>query len=556
MRALLSFACFLALVASASILTAQTPQWLWAYQMEAPINILPYATATDGSGNCFVTGWFSGNAVFGSVTLECTGGDDIFLAKYSPSGELLWATRGGGPGGDESFGITADDAGNVWITGYAGDGAVFGSTTLSGGSGFIFVAKANPNGTWLWANKNGDTGAYGDDRGHAITADPQGNSYITGYIKGNAIFGDTILNTLSGDEPAAFVAKLDSSGEWVWSYPTFGITYGDRSWGHGIDVDGFGDLVIAGLFMGQMAVGSTQLASDGLDAFVAKFSGQSWSWARKAGGGMSDKAWAVAADNAGNCYVAGCFTVSASFGPITLTSSDAGGDGFVGKLDQSGSWLWVAQAGGAGSQDLRGIALGGDGNVCVGGYYSDPTICGSHVLPSSAGGFDCLAAKLDPAGNFIWALGAGGGGEDWTQGISCDTEGNSFPVGRFGTAAVFGGNSLYQIIGPYGGFVAKASSGGSFSDDQQVPEAAGPRLSVWPNPLLMGDTAVLKADLPEDESASVSIHNLRGQLLKVWDFSAGTSEAVFNTAGLPTGIYLCRLKSAGAVRVAKLVIMP
>ncbi len=556
MRALLRFFCLLALVAAAGILTAQTPQWLWAQQMESPFNIFPYTTATDGSGNCYVTGWFSGNAVFGTVTLECAGGDDIFLAKYSPSGELLWATRAGGPDGDEPFGITADDAGSVWLTGYVGDGAVFGGTTLIGGSGCIFVAKANSNGDWLWANKTGDSGAYGDDRGHAITTDPQGNSYITGYIKGNASFGDVILNTLSGDEPAAFIAKLNPAGEWVWAYPAFGITYGDRSQGYGIDLDGFGDLVIAGLFMGQMDVGGTLLTSDGVDAFVAKFSNQSWDWATKAGGSMSDKAWAVAADNAGNSYVAGFFTVSASFGPITLTSSDGGGDGFVGKLDPSGTWLWVAQAGGAGSQDLRGIALGGDGNVCVGGYYTDPTICGSFTLPISAGDKDCLTAKISPEGNFLWALGAGGWGEDWVQGISCDTEGNSYSVGRFGNSAGFGGHSLYQIIGPYGGFVAKASAGGSFSDDQLMPEVVGPRLSVWPNPLRQGNMAVLKADLREGETAAVSIHNLRGQLLEVYQFGNETREAVFNPTGLPAGIYLCRLNSAGVVRVAKLVIIP
>ena len=57
--------------------------------------------ATDGAGNSYVSGRFSGTATFGlgeanQTTLTSAGGPDIFVAKYDPSGALIWAKRAGG----------------------------------------------------------------------------------------------------------------------------------------------------------------------------------------------------------------------------------------------------------------------------------------------------------------------------------------------------------------------------------------------------------------------------------------------------------------------------
>ncbi|HRU48088.1 MAG TPA: SBBP repeat-containing protein, partial [Candidatus Syntrophosphaera sp.] len=73
---------------------------------------------------------------------------------------------------------------------------------------FIF-AQLNP---WLWAKKAGGTGS---DWGYGIAVDTSGNSYVTGYFKGTATFGSTNLTSNGGYD--IFVAKLDSSGNWLWA---------------------------------------------------------------------------------------------------------------------------------------------------------------------------------------------------------------------------------------------------------------------------------------------------------------------------------------------------
>ena len=111
--------------------------------------------AVDGSGNSYVTGHFVGSATFGpgetnETTLTSAGFDDIFVAKYDASGDLVWAKRAGGTSVDQGSGIAVDGAGTSYVTGVFVGSATFGAgetneTTLtSAGSFEISVAKYGP----------------------------------------------------------------------------------------------------------------------------------------------------------------------------------------------------------------------------------------------------------------------------------------------------------------------------------------------------------------------------------------------------------------------------
>ena len=52
----------------------------------------------DKHGNILVCGIFAGQAYFGDTTVYSQGGSDVFLAKYSPYGELLWVSTLGNSG--------------------------------------------------------------------------------------------------------------------------------------------------------------------------------------------------------------------------------------------------------------------------------------------------------------------------------------------------------------------------------------------------------------------------------------------------------------------------
>jgi len=84
-----------------------------------------YDVTVDRGGNAIIAGSFTGTLQAGAATLTSAGGCDIFVAAFSPNGDLLWATTAGGPGNDMCRGVTANYDGKVWIAGTYG--AQYGS---------------------------------------------------------------------------------------------------------------------------------------------------------------------------------------------------------------------------------------------------------------------------------------------------------------------------------------------------------------------------------------------------------------------------------------------
>lgn len=76
---------------------------------------------TDSNGNIFATGYFiSGTIIFGSDTLTNSppqGLSEIFIVKYDPNGNVLWAKSIPGFSSDWGFSVSADPSGNVFVTG-------------------------------------------------------------------------------------------------------------------------------------------------------------------------------------------------------------------------------------------------------------------------------------------------------------------------------------------------------------------------------------------------------------------------------------------------------
>jgi hypothetical protein len=380
---------------------SQNHEFDWARQAGGPGGDLGASVAVDGSGNCVVTGWFSGTAVFGPTTLTSAGDLDIFIVKIDHSGNFLWAKRAGGPGADRGQGIAVDGSGNVFVTGAFSGTAAFGSTPLtSAGDQDVFVVKLSASGNFLWAGRAG--GPYLEN-GQGIAVDGSGNAIIIGNFYGGILVGSTALtSTHAGDAGFSldiFIAKLDASGNFLWARQAGGPK---EDFGLGIAVDGSGNALVTGNFSGIATFGSTTLLGFGgaSDIFVSKLDPSgNFVWAIRAGGFDSDGGFRIAADGPGNAYVTGFFDGTTTIGSTSLTGIRIN-DMFIAKLNASGTFVWAKRAGGSNDTDSQGIAIDASGNVFVTGYFMTATTLGSTSF-NSAGSSDVFIAKLDASGTFL-----------------------------------------------------------------------------------------------------------------------------------------------------------
>jgi len=130
----------------------------------------------------------------------------------------------------------------------------------------------------LWSKRFGSTSF---DQGYGVAVDDSGNVVVTGSFNGTVNFGGGGLNSAGSFD--IFVAKFSGAeGSHLWS-KRFGSTSDD--WGRGVAVDGSGNAVVTGSFLGTVDFGGGGLSSGGgyYDLFVAKFSG-----ARRRGQLISD----------------------------------------------------------------------------------------------------------------------------------------------------------------------------------------------------------------------------------------------------------------------------
>ncbi|XXT15491.1 hypothetical protein WME94_35110 [Sorangium sp. So ce429] len=92
----------------------------------------------------------------------------------------------------------------------------------------------------------GAYGGTGNASTHAIASDALGNFYITGSFDGTVDFGGGPLT--SAGRRDIFLFKLDPSGALLWS-KRFGSTH--EEYGFGVNVDGSGNVLLAGGYQGD-----------------------------------------------------------------------------------------------------------------------------------------------------------------------------------------------------------------------------------------------------------------------------------------------------------------
>jgi len=141
------------------------PDLGFAFPIGSPSNSsVGESVATDASGNVYVTGYFQDTVDFdpGPATFNLTsaGYADIFVAKYSATGALLWADSMGAPA--LTGGSALSRRRRVYVTGSFSGTADFAPgqgvyNLASAGGADVFVCKLDSAGNVVWVRDMGGT---------------------------------------------------------------------------------------------------------------------------------------------------------------------------------------------------------------------------------------------------------------------------------------------------------------------------------------------------------------------------------------------------------------
>lgn len=401
------------------------------------------AVAVDTNGNAFVAGHFTGTALFGTNQLVSAGVRDGFLAKYSAAGQLLWVRGFGGAGFDVVNAVAVDTNGNAYVVGNFEGTASFGSAVLNNtsASSFADVFVAKFDAGGTNVWARGLGVAASSDLGNAVALDGAGNVLVAGQSTFPSFSGVALTN-----HGRIFVAKYDNAGNPLWARKAGGGSAGQFDTATAVAADAAGNVYLAGVFASATATfdGGLALANEGgFDAFLARFdSTGGLQWVRQLGGAQDARANGVAVDAAGNAYVAGEFTGALQLPGTNLSTTVSDQNLFVARFSPAGAVDWARQAGGALQDSARAVTVRGT-NVFLAGYFSGVATIGPDTLSSVGNTFDAFLARLDTNGNFAFAQQAGGGdlGGDFGLGVAVDANGSALLVGYFSGAGALGGTT-------------------------------------------------------------------------------------------------------------------
>ena len=364
--------------------------------------------------------------------------------NWSSSPDWTMLESGGSPLlKDEIEAIVVDPhTGDSFVTGQYVNNTTFGSFNLVNPHGEdsdglmweeIFVARISSKGVWLWAVS---AGGIDRDVAYGIDLDGDGGLYITGFFQSNvSFFGTwqltnddlTVRDWHNGTEPTgdAFVAKLDTDGNWLWAR---GIHGNQSDWGTSIKSNQNGEIVVAGSFSsGKLYLGSGAGVANNTgygsnDIFVAGYDQNGYEqWVKVAGGWGGDEVTDIEVDKLGNIYLVGYIQgMAAYFLPHKPLNMGFGySEGYVAKLTTNLDWEWVSLVGGNNSEEIYGIDVGEDGDIYVVGRYNSDNISFRNIYnitsltltnsnPSWSSGItissqDGFVAKLTNNGEWVWA---------------------------------------------------------------------------------------------------------------------------------------------------------
>ncbi|MGQ9846003.1 MAG: T9SS type A sorting domain-containing protein [Bacteroidales bacterium] len=372
--------------------------YLWKKHFTGTGQNVPIFMVKDNDGYIYIAGNFNGTITHDSLNFTSMGLQDMFLAKYSSEGTILWMKRLGGTGTENIYGLAlSPDQKYVYI-------------------GFTFNGTTNIDGWELTAENNDVAVAKFTNLGDldvvfpiASGPDHQVNGNLSVDANNNVL---VLINFTNQADIAGGVEKC------------YANQYSSRQ-NVLVKVDEGGNYIWHRMFETTSA----------------------YTYIRSVNTYGTD------------IYISGQFSGSISFVNQTVNSSNSLRDGIVAKLNENGEDQWVRRIMGNNNNIfVYRQSVDEDGNLYIAGYFNGNLSLDStenvlsRINPVSQGNYDMLLAKYANDGTLQWVKSVGSTGEDKLYNIVANST-NYASVGSYGgnisslNLTIKGGKDACIILG-------------------------------------------------------------------------------------------------------------
>lgn len=439
------------------------PALQWATYFGGAGNDFSGTTACDTAGNVIIAGNTSSTsniATSGGHQATINGNYDGFVAKFSKTGALLWATYYGGSANEAVQDAAININGDIFIAGSTNSNNVIATsgahlTTYNSLYTNAFLAKLNSNGARQW-------GTYYYGIAYAVACDTAGDIILGGSA--NSTTGVATVGSHMDTHPfpgppaqeAGYIAKFSSGGSRQWGtyYPSK-ISF--------LECDDSNNIIAGGTTTAATGIGTTgsyQAVRPGLDdIFIAKFNNAGVrQWGTYYGSTGLERLTSIACDVFGNVYLGG-HTDNATGGFSTTGSFQYVATGvqpsFFAKFTPSGSRLWGTYF--YDKNYIAGLAVGPDGNLYLSGntLATIGTTTGAHQQVN-AGSYDLFLASFDHTGSRLYTTYYGGPLPEANQTeigtpLICSPNGKIYFSGNTGSVSGVATNGAFKTTHSGGG---------------------------------------------------------------------------------------------------------
>ena len=372
-----------------------------------------------------VAGSFTSAAMFGDIGLGAEGmsGDtDMFVAVMNSTGNWTAAYSYGSDGADGIDAIALHTSGDLILVGHfclgtAGEYCAMNMSSFTlnksqdNEEGDAFVGRFAITGNsltpiWIRTISNQD-----DLTGFDVEIGPNGGISVGIFHKGFLSVDGEFLPGAQGTSLA--LLHYDENGQIQW---VNGITSQDGIESFGgmcYSLDGY--LHVVGTYVGSIMFVERTDSQGEADIFTAQIDGNgNFTWTSFAGGTGEEWANDCAVDSSGTVHVVGQLEGTAQFGVINATSN-GWRDMFHATISSNGIWTNVNNAGGGGWEIIETLVIDSKDNIIVTGTYTSTFTLGVDQLTdkdSNGEKRDVFVAQIDPSNEWVWAVSAGGTGDD------------------------------------------------------------------------------------------------------------------------------------------------